>query len=407
MDRIEGNIWRYQIFSVVSFTPIMIPVIVLFWQENGLDLLDIFLLQGIFAVSMVILEVPTGMVADRLGKRTSLVASMTIMCSGIIVYALGRSFLIFLIAEIVLALGISLLSGADSALLYDTLKHLDRAEEYQQLEGKTRAIQMVSFAISSLLGGLIGTLSYRATVWITGIGPFFGLLIAIGFIEVNKPSPTQTFRTALSSYRELISQSLRFVSRHQLVRWLIIFTSIISGSVSWLLWLYQPYMEWSGLPVWGFGIAFAIFNLFAAVMSHLAYKLEMRIGRSGIIILLIILLLAPLILMSFIVFPLSFLFILGHQAIRGIIRPVVSDWILRYTYADKRATVLSISALGSRLFFALTSPLIGLVAKQTTMAKTLLFQAAFLTIVLSIVLIFYFRIPEKYFQIKKSVAEHH
>jgi iron complex transport system ATP-binding protein len=78
-DRLRRNISRYQAFAALSITPIMLPVIVLFWRENGLDLFDIFLLQAIFAVANVLLEVPTGMVADRLGKRTSLATLLTVV----------------------------------------------------------------------------------------------------------------------------------------------------------------------------------------------------------------------------------------------------------------------------------------------------------------------------------------
>lgn len=63
---------------------------------------------------------------------------------------------------------------------------------------------------------------------------------------------------------------------------------------------------------------------------------------------------APMILMALIVTPASFLFILCHQAVRGFSRIIISDRILTYTYADKRATILSIGALSGRLFFAVT-----------------------------------------------------
>ena len=92
MERVEGNLWRYQVFAAISFTPFMLPVLVLFWKENGLDLFQIFILQGLFSVAIVLLEIPTGMVADRLGKRTSVLAGTSILTSGMIIYALGHSF---------------------------------------------------------------------------------------------------------------------------------------------------------------------------------------------------------------------------------------------------------------------------------------------------------------------------
>ncbi len=410
MRNLRGNLRRYQVFSALAHTPFMLPVIVLFWKENSLDLLDIYLLQGIFALAMVLLEVPTGMVADRLGKRASLVASTALMCAGFLIYTAGSSFGIFLAAELVLAVGGSLLSGADSALLYDTLRQLGRHDEYARIEGKARAIQMVSFAVCNVVGGLVGSLSYRVTVGMTGIGPLVAFFVAMGFVEARRfPDSDSNAASdkapplAHGSYRTLINDSMRFVRRHRLVRWHIVFLAILSGSSTWLLWLYQPYMKWTGLPVFAFGFAFAFFNLFSAAMSKLAHRFDETFGRTGALIVLMILQIAPLPLMALFVTPASFLFILGHQAVRGIMRIVISDRILRYTYADKRATVLSLGSMFGRLFFALSAPFVGLVANRYDMTTNLLVQGSLLFILMGILLVLYHRIPAKYFVVKGSV----
>ena len=101
--------------------------------------------------------------------------------------------------------------------------------------------------------------------------------------------------------------------------------------------------------------------------------------------------------------PGGFVFILGHQAVRGICGPVVRDRILRHTFADKRATVLSLGSLWGRLFFAASAPLIGWVTNVSAMRETLLFQAALIFAVMVLLAGIYRRIPDKYFQVKDSV----
>jgi MFS family permease len=408
--QVERNIKRYTLYQMVAFTPFFLPIIVLFWKQNGLDPFDIYLLQGIFALAMVLLEVPTGMVADRLGKRASLIAAQSLTTVGMTIYALGRCFTVFLVAEVVMALGIALLSGADSALLYDTLRRLGRHGEYRKVEGKARSLQMASFAVANVIGGLVGSLSYRAAMWLSVLGPILGLLIALRFVEAGVAASLGDREdgapVAERSYRALIGGSLRFVRRHRLVRWQIAFLAVLMGSSTWLLWLYQPYMKWSGLPVAAFGVAFAVFNLFAAAASRLAHKFDQALGRTGSLVAMSVLQVAPLPLMAFLISPVSFLFILGHQAVRGVARVVISDRVLRYTYADKRATVLSLASLCGRLFFAFTSPLIGLVARQRSMPENLLFQGVLLFVVLGALMLAYRRIPAKYFRVKTSVADH-
>ncbi len=399
------NLWRYTAFQATVFTPLFVPVIVIFWQNNGLDMLQVYLLQGIFAVAVVLLEVPTGTVADRLGKRASLLAGCVIMAAGLALYGASSSFAGFLAGEVVLAVGLTLTSGADSALLYDTLKHLDRADEYSRREGAARAAQMVGIAICSVAGGFLGEVSLRATLWLSIAGPVVAFIVGLGFVEAGglrrgadgSPGP------APSSSAELLRGAARFVLKHRLVRWHVLFMAVLGGSATWLLWLYQPYMEWTGLPMWAFGIAFALFNLFAAGASKQAHRFDARMGPLGGIIGLMVLQVAPLPLMALVVNPLSFLFILGHQAVRGMSRPMVSGRILDYTFADKRATVLSLASLAARLFFALSAVLVGWMARALPMGQNLLGQAALLGVVLLALLISYGRIPDKYFKVKPSV----
>jgi fucose permease len=122
----ETTLRLFPWFAALSLVPLMVPVMVLFWEDNGLDTFDIYVLQAAFALASVLLEVPTGLVADRLGKRASLLSGQIAVAVGCVIYALGTGFWSFLVAEVVLALGVSLLSGADAALLYDSLQRLGR-----------------------------------------------------------------------------------------------------------------------------------------------------------------------------------------------------------------------------------------------------------------------------------------
>ncbi len=400
---LERNLMLYKVLALFQFTPFMLPVIVLFWGENGMDMFDIYLLQGIFAVFIVILEVPTGMVADRIGKRVSLLMGLAFLILGIVVYALGHGFFAFLWAELILALGAALMSGSGSALLYDTLKTLGRESEYQRLEGEARSMMMVSFAVCNLLGGVVAhTVSLRATVWLTVAGPVIGLFTSLGFREVQAVRATKSLRTEMAAYLGLIRDSLKFVRKQRLVRWHIQFFAVLGASSTWLLWLYQPYMSFCGLPLWSFGMIFALFNFFAAYMSRVAHRVSGRFGEKHTLTLLMGLQIVSPLLMSFIVTPLSFIFILGHQAVRAFMVPVVQDRVLRYTYADKRATVLSLCALSNRLFFALTAPLIGVMSNTLTMPANLAGQGGILILVLGGLYWSYGRIPAKYFSVKRS-----
>jgi len=400
----ERNLRLYPVFQALVFTPVLLPVIVLFWEECGLDLFDVFLLQAIFAVAVVVLEVPTGMVADRLGKRTSLLLGTATAGLGVAWYGVSSTFVMFLGAEVALALGLALLSGADSSLLYDSLKELGRESEYARLEGRARAMQMLSFAASNIAGGLIGEHSYRAAVWASGAGPVLAFGIALLLVEVQPRGARESLAEAWAGYRRLLGESLRFVRKHRLVLWYVAFGAVMTGSSTWLLWLYQPYMQSAGLPVTAFGVAFAGFNLFAAAVSSQASRVQEAAGKRGTLVLLAVLQIVPPLAMAGFVHVAGIALILGHQAARGLVRPLLSQRILAYTYADKRSTVLSLLSMAGRFFFALTAPFVGLAAREGSLEAGLGLQASLLLVAFVLLAVAFARIPQKFFAVKDAVA---
>ncbi len=401
--QLERNLRTYPLFAAVVHTPFFVPVVVLFWEDNGLDMFDIFALQGLFAVAMGVLEVPTGMVADRVGKRTSLLWGCAIGVAAVTVYALGRSFAVFLVAEILFALALALFSGADTSLLYDSLKALGREDEYTAREGRARAWQMLSIAASTLLGGFLGALSLRGALWATLLGPILGLLVARRFVEVQPRGADTTFAVAWAGYVGLLRETLKLVRRHVLVRRLLLFQAVFNGTATWLLWMYQPYMGHVGWPIWAFGFGFAAFNLFAAFSSHRAEDVARRLGPHRTLVLLVLLQMLPPLLMANTTAAWGVALILGHQAVRGIARPVIAARILSQVWADKRSTVLSVSSLFSRIFFALSAPLVGMAAREMDLPDALTFQAVAVAVLLAGLFEAYRRTPPKYFQVKDSV----
>lgn len=400
MKDISGNIWRHYALSAFSITPVGLPILVLFWKQNSLNMLDIYLLQSIYAIIIVLLEVPAGMLSDIWGKKKCIIACILFEILAWLIYALGHSFFAFLMAETVLALAASLLSGADSALIYDTLKALGRELEFKRIEGKAKALQMLAFSVSALLGGFLGGYSYRAAVALSITGPILCLLFVWGFVEVNKSTTKKAPLENLETYKKLLFSSFKFVRKHKLVQWEIMLFALLSGSAGWVLWQYQPYMEMISLPVWAFGAAFALFNLYAAIISNYAFTISNKLGFSKSMILMMFLQVAPLVLMSYFLYPLSFLFILLGQTVRALARPIITDSILKYTYDDKRATVLSINSLAFRFFFAITSPVIGYISEKYTLLASFIAQALFLSIAFTIMIVAYYRIPKKYFIVK-------
>ena len=107
----EGNIWKMYLFSFIASLHFFSAVLVPFFTDWGkISFFQIMILQSIFTLGVFFLETPTGVIADKLGRRTSVAAGTLISALGFLIYASYPSFAVFIIGEIVLALGCALIS---------------------------------------------------------------------------------------------------------------------------------------------------------------------------------------------------------------------------------------------------------------------------------------------------------
>ncbi|HSH56145.1 MAG TPA: MFS transporter, partial [Candidatus Limnocylindrales bacterium] len=140
MDRYKQNPRWLKCFALVRDLPLSAAYLTPFFLERGLGLSEIFLLQSIFSLAVVLLEVPSGYFADRFGRAFSIRLSVPIAMIGLLAYAVSEHYWQLVACELLLAVATSLLSGVDTALLVDSLKADGKGEaEYtshaRQLDG--------------------------------------------------------------------------------------------------------------------------------------------------------------------------------------------------------------------------------------------------------------------------------
>ena len=119
---------------------IIMPIIVLFFQDNGLNLQQIMTLQACYSLSLSLLEIPSGYAADIIGRRKTLILGCILAFLGFSIFSVSYDFWWFLIAEILLGFGNSFISGADTALMYDSLLEAKAEDQFLKYEGRSISI---------------------------------------------------------------------------------------------------------------------------------------------------------------------------------------------------------------------------------------------------------------------------
>lgn len=373
LTKAKRTIRLLQLFKTLRGALLAMPVLVLFFQENGLSQTEIFELQSFFAVAILLLEVPSGYFADRFGHKRSLLLGSVFAVIGFALYGFAYGFWPMLVAEIVLGIGASFISGADSALAYNTLLAVKQEGSYRKYESRGMALSSISEGLASLAGGVIAAaISIRATVLLQVI--IYALMIpaVLGMYEPKRHIATKT-RHILRDLGRITKYALH---GHAEIKWLIFYTAVVGTLTHTMVWLIQPYYQQLSIPVVWFGVLGFIQFLAIAGFALLADRYE-RLGRKFVftsfavigVLSYSMLALWP----SLWILPV----LLGFYFIRGVFVPITRDYVNRLVESDIRATVLSVQNLAQKLLYIGIGPLIGWVMDVYSLQAALGFSALF------------------------------
>lgn len=365
-QKLRSNLWKFYLFDAFAGMLFAIPIIVLFWQDNGLNLTEIMILQSIFAILTLVLEIPTGYFADIFGRKKALFISGIGFLIGTSVYSISSNFTSFLVAEFFFAIGMSFYSGTGSAFVFDTLVDLKEEKNYNKYWGKAKYYGLMAMAFSNIVGGFVGKINLRWTFYLSIPIMFLLIPVTLSLIE-PKRHKLVIEKNHITKLLQIVKSAFTDIK----LRWLIIYAAIVMALTRTSVWLYQPYFILTGIDIAYFGILFAAFQIFTAFTSKYAHKIEAKIGQRTSLIMLVIILGISYFLMSKFVFFLSFIFIFLQQFVRGFSEPVLSDYVNKLTTSDVRATILSVNSMLGNLIYAITIPFIGWIADVYSILQAL------------------------------------
>jgi MFS family permease len=393
-EKIQLAIAKYYAFCFFSQLLFFAPVLVLFYQQNHLSMAQILALQSAYSIAIVILEVPTGAIADRFGRRISLCAGSLIFSLGLAIYSAGSGFFTFMVAEIVAGVGGALISGADSAFIHSTLDAAGMRDQYKRVEGTAWAIRIAAGLFAgSLIGGVIARYSLRWTVIASAALTLVAFFIALTFNEPAAQKSTGTKKTFFA----IVPESISVIREHKLVLWLFFYSSFFLGLGWQYIWYIQPILSAAGIPVIHFGWIYAVLGLAAIITSKLTHRITKHIGDGRSLFIPPILLLVTAGGLAFTSLPYAIGFFIFFEMFQGITRTLTNDAILHVIPSQKAATVLSINNLGFRLVYSVTGPAFGLIADLHGNSRIFLSMGISVAAV-SLILLFGYRFVPEHFR---------
>lgn len=321
----------------------------IFLVSRGMNLLQINIINAFFMASIFLLEIPTGSFADVFGRKKSVVWGCFILALSYFTYYLSGSFWLFILAEVIGALGKTFLSGALEAWMVDSLKYHEFDGDMNDVYRKEARFLGMAVISGSLIGGFIGDYSL-ALPWLC---TSFGMILAGVFVSIKFKEEyfsKNKFSLDFSPMVKVAKESVAYGVRHKSIFYIIAFEFLLMLSFQGFNMQWPFVFQNLGLSISQLGMVFVGITSLSILGSQLSKVFAKMIGREkeALIASQVITFLGMILAASFTgLYPVMIWFLI-HEGGRGMFKPLKQAYLNKRIESDKRATVLSFDSMISR-----------------------------------------------------------
>ncbi len=330
---------------------------------------EIFQLQVVFGLTTALLEVPSGYLADMFGRKNAI-------CVGTFICGLSFSFLTtaqgywdLFFYEILVGISVSLISGADLSILYDSLV------ECRKTRKKAISNYMFSFSVSeslaSVIGGFLVLKSFDLLLTVQAVVGWFPFLVALTLKE------PVIERMSKGSHIENTKSVFKYIFKGDKSLLIIFSNNIIWGLATFIaVWTIQKHWQLSEVPLAWFGVIWAAYNITVGIVGKITPYLETKFGSEKLLYAIGILPIVGFLSLGWLQNYYGVLLGICFSVSRGLNSVLLKDAFNWRIPAKMRATANSIQSLVFRLGFAIVGPFVGIGLDQYGFKSTFTLLAA-------------------------------
>ncbi|MCY9698268.1 MFS transporter [Paenibacillus alginolyticus] len=339
-----------KLFALRFFSSLIPAYVIerLFWEERGMTIQMVVFTEIIYALTIVLLEIPTGIMADKWGRKRMLVLSSLLRCSEFLILLYATEFWHFALVVFLAGVSRSASSGSENALLYDSLLLQGKASTFEKQLGRLNACGFVSAILAALCGSLLASkYGLELNYWISLGSTLIALAISLVLIEPAAEDNTSVEEAI--PFKTYIVMSLRFFRANPSVSIVMLSAMVTGAAMGYIEEFWQLYASRLGIPVVYFGVLSAgimLLQLPGNLMSHMLIRwFSHRV----------------LIFMIMVIFAVGFTYValskdfIGLTAMfiiclfSGVMEPIASGYLHHRTDSSMRATIDSFQSLGENL----------------------------------------------------------
>ncbi len=344
----NAALYRWYVVCLNGF--FWFPIFFLYFLER-VSLAEALTLESIYYVTVVLAEVPSGWLSDKLGRRVALRAAMCAFVASYGTFVFGTEFWHLATAQVLLAAGYAFNSGTDTAFHYDSLTSCGLEDQFERREERIARLSFLVVGASAVVGGFVGAIELRWAYALSAVFAVGGLVITTAF------EPTPPARDVPRFDRQVVA-CVKLL-RNPALAWFFGFSVLLTVLIHIPYQLYQPYIDLLALPfeahvatsVWT-GVHAAGAMVIAAALTTQSVKLAHRLGVANLALLGLASTVAILALLGAFLHPLVVLALFFRSAPRALTAAPVNAFIVPRVGREMRASYLSLQSLAGRLCFS-------------------------------------------------------
>ncbi|MBI4405637.1 MAG: MFS transporter, partial [Deltaproteobacteria bacterium] len=196
---------NFYLFTILSSFILYRGIFMLFLSGKGLTLAEVGLYQTFFFLANTALEIPTGYIGDRFGRKASIVSGLVILCIYSLLITLTLPVMLVVGLAVIEALAYSLISGSDSALLYDNVKELYGEKSFDRINSQIHSTRAIAVGFGIVAGSLISTASWNLLYYLSAAINLSSAFVALGIRDAHSVTRQKRLPIKLSDFGSYIT----------------------------------------------------------------------------------------------------------------------------------------------------------------------------------------------------------
>jgi len=371
---LKANIWKFYLITALGIRFIT-PIRIIYLLSFGLSFAQVGMMELAAALLIVLLEIPSGIFADLFGRKNSRLIAYVFSIIAFSLLSFGSTATIFIIGWALSGIADAFESGAQNALIYDSLKDLNREKDYLKIKSHFLLINTFAIIIGSILGSYLYTLNTRLPWYLVTLTIVVSFLI---FSTVKEPTRIKKIQKFSSHFNDFKNSLVLSLSNIDVVKLIALGIILAVPMYVFTTLLNQPYLISRGFSITSLGFVFAVITGISGLVSSFTYKVEAKLKKRVSFLIIFISFTFLLFVMGIFKSPFVLFAVIFFTIMDNYKSILIDNYINQSIESSSRATVLSIQSFVNNIVISLVFLFVGYLVDM--------FSIDFVLILMSIVI---------------------